>query len=311
MSDTGSPLVQLIETVDPKGCHLFNLPNRIWVFGGPVAESTSHPCLSLRDSFWRQQLASFEQRPWFKYLDRPENHPGWWAFSGYDNLLEFERDACYLASRAILFSESPGSYAELGALALDNAILPRLFVVVQAKFLEDDRRQSFLNLGPIKRVDLQGSKCVIGSPHERSLPTEDFDAIVDSVDAAFDDRPHGKVALHANNPTHRLLLIADLVDLLLVSKIADLQQAITHFGISLPDEELKRALGLLAFFGLVRFELRGTEPFWTRSTSSAAPWVDYTAAAGQVHFDRTRFKIHCQEWISTDNRRRSIFERTK
>jgi hypothetical protein len=307
----GTPLDQLIATVDPRGCHLINLPSRIWVFGGPIAEDSSHSCRSLRDSFWRQQIATLQQRSWFKHLDRPENHPGWWAFSGYDNLLEFERDACYLASRIVLFSESPGSHAELGALALDDSILPRLFVVVQAQFMEGDLRESFLNLGPIRRVDLKGSKCVIGTTHSRHLPPDDFEAIVDSVDAALDNKPHGRITLHQINPTHRLLLIADLVDLLLVSKLADLQRALVHFGIAISDADLQRGVGLLAFFKLVRFEQRGTEPFWVRCTSGDAPWVDYTAAIGQTHFDRTRFKVSCQEWIRTDNRRSPIFERTK
>lgn len=306
---SGSPLDQLIETVDPRGCHLINLPDRIWVFGGPIAETSSEPSKSLRDSFWRQQLRAIPTRPWFEYLDRPENHPGWWAFSGYDNLLEFERDACYLASRTILFSESPGAHAELGALALDDSILPRLFVVVQSMYLVDEVRESFLNLGPIRRVQLKGTKCVIGSTHSRRLPSEDFDAIVDSFDAILDERPHSRTSLQAANPTHRLLLIADLVDLLLVCKTADLQRALIHFGIQITNEDLDRALGLLDFFNLVRLELRGTEPFWTRCIDGDAPWVDYTALAGKDHFDRTRFKVACQDWINSDRRRRSIFER--
>lgn len=309
-----SPLDYLLATVNPRGCHLINLPRRIWVFGGPIAEDTSHPSESLRDSFWRQQLQSFPARLWFENLDRPENHPGWWAFSGYDNLLEFERDACYLASRTILFSESPGSHAELGALALDDSILSRLFVVVQAQYLNGTLRQSFLNLGPIKRVDLQGHKCVIGTTHKTLLPSHDFEAIIDSVDHAFMERPHRRVALQETNPTHRLLLIADLVDLLLVSKLPELLQALKHFGVVSYENDLERSLNLLAFFELVKKEMRGTEPYWVRHTESDAPWVDYTAITseeGNEKFDRTRFKTACLKHINEDNRRRPILERSQ
>lgn len=312
MSD--SPLDQFVKIVNPEGCHLINLPDRIWVFGGPIAIDTSHACRSLRDSFWRQQLAAMPPRQWFDSLDRPENHPGWWAFSGYDNLLEFERDACYLAKAIILFSESPGSYAELGALALDDSILPRLFVVVQSRYLENDHRESFLNLGPIKRVDHHDHTCVVGTTINHQLPEEDFDAIVDSIDAAMHSLSTGRVILHPANPTHRLLLIADLVDLFLVSKADDLLLALQHFGVVISEKDLVKALKLLAFFGLVRLEMRGMEPFWVRSKTSNAPWVDYTAIIGpknQERFDRARFKISCQNWINGDTRRRAMFERSK
>lgn len=299
---------QLVLSIAPTGCHLINLPKRIWVFGGPIAIDTGHPCESLRDSFWRQQLAAIPSRPWFEYLDRPENHPGWWAFSGYDNLLEFERDACYLASQMVVFSESPGSHAELGALAADSSILPRLMVVVQQKFLEDDWRESFLNLGPIRRVELLGRKCVIGTESDHDLEPDDFQVIVESFDASFAGPQHRRVELNPENPTHRLLLIADLVDLLLVSKVSDINAALLHFSIQIQEAELLKALNLLNFFGLVRLEMRGYEPFWVRKRSSDAPWIDYRSVTHHVPFDRSRFKIERQNSLATDQRRNSILQ---
>ena len=306
---SSTPIEQLISSVAPVGCRLINLPNRIWVFGGTIAPDTKEPSESLRDSFWRQQLNANPSRPWFAHFDRPENHNGWWAFSGYDNLLQFERDACYLASQTILFSESPGSFAELGALALDDSILPRLFVVVQGKFLAPQTRASFINLGPLKRVDLQHHKCIIGSPGKTILNPDDFDAIVDTFESSFEHKQHRSEELDPTNPTHRLLLIADLVDLMLVSKAADLQRALLHFQISLDEIALGQALNLLNFFELVRLEMRGNEPFWVRLQNGDAPWINYTSVTAHVPFDRTRFKVECERLLQSDRRRKSMLER--
>jgi len=90
-----------------------------------------------------------------------------------------------------------------------------------------------------------------------------------------------KAKLDTENPTHRLLLIADLVDMLLVSKISDLQMALKSFEVKLPDAELLKALKLLAFFRLVRAEWRGNELFWVRHEKSEAPWMDYTGKSGE------------------------------
>lgn len=304
---SGEPLDQLVETVDPGACHLINLPDRIWVFGGACTDRGQAP-ISLRDSFWKQAFASPEQQPWLEHLDRPEDHDGWWAFSGYEDLLEFERDACYLARATVLFAESPGSLAELGALAIDDSILPRLLVVVQSRHLQERQRASFLNLGPLKRVETHGCRCVIGGSGDALLPTVEYATVADSITSWLPPAPRS-TTLRVNNPTHRFLLLADLVDLLLVSKIVDVQRAAAHFGLEMDEPEILRSMKLLDFFRLVRLEHRGREPFAVRRESSAAPWVNYTAKAGSARFDRSRFKIAAEEFIKGDQRRNSIFER--
>lgn len=299
------PLDQFLNVVDPGACQLINFPERIWVFGGPCNLDKDAPMGSLRDSFWRQTLSCGLRHSWLANLDRPENYQDWWAFSGYDDLLEFERDACYLARAIVLFSESPGAHAELGALAIDDAILPRLFVVVQSKYLREDSRESFLNLGPINRVHRCGARCVIGSGQDKVLPQDDFEVITEEI-AEWLKVPSQSAVFHPNNPTHRLLLLADLVDLLLVSKISDLQRVTDAFDLKLGKKEIERAATLLDFFGFITLEHRGKEPFLVRRKQTAAPWVNYKAKEGE-RFDRSRFKVAREAWLETDRRRSSIF----
>jgi len=303
-----TPLDHLLQLADPQGCKLINLPRRIWVFGGPFRANLSDSSISLRDSFWKQSLTLHPSPPWLKEIDRPEDHEGWWAFSGYSDLLEFERDSCYLAQATVLFAESPGSYAELGALAIDSSILPRLLVVVQSKYLKEGQRQSFLHLGPLKRVKGHEGMCVVGTDSPVDLPSEDFDAVIETITKRLPTQ-RSTEKLNIDNPTHRLLLLADLTDLLLVSKTAELQAALRHFGADVDEAQLLKSLKLLAFFRLVRNEQYGNnEDFWLSHKSSEAPWIDYTANP-DARFDRSRFKVAAITTIDSRPHHKAVFRR--
>lgn len=309
----GEPLDQLRNQLDPGACRLANLPGRIWLFGGPggFRMGSSDPTGSLRESFWRQSMAgsSSPVRPWMADLDIPERHDGWWAFSGYDDLLAFERDSCHLARAIVLFPESPGSLAELGALAVDDSIVDRLLVVVQSKFLEAEQRESFLNLGPLKRADDRGLRCVIGTASRTELPADDFDTVLTFLDARL-PAVRRTEKLRLDNPTHRLLLVADLIDLLLISRPAELQAALLHFDLTLNLDELERIAKLLDFFGLARIEHRGMEQFFVRRARADRTWVDYTSKEGRPRFDRSRFKLDRMASMVADRRKLSVLERT-
>lgn len=305
----GEPLDQLLESVDPGASHLVSLPSRLWIFGGQFATDPNAAPASLRDSFWRQTLLGGNQLAWLGDLDRPENHSGWWAFSGYDDLLEFERDACYLARGVVLFPESPGAYAEFGSLALDPSILPRLMVIVESSHLQEERRESFLNLGPLKRVERSKGRCVIGTTPTRVITPVDYKVITDFISEWLPSIP-GSSALEPLNPTHRLLLLADLVDLLLVSKLVDLQRALDYFGVHMAAIEIQRALNLLDFFRLAKLDHLGKEPFGVRRRLGPGPWISYRSRTA-APFDRSRFKTLCLKWVQGNARRNAIFERSQ
>lgn len=308
----GTPLDQLCISVDPAGCHLDHLPDRIWLFGGQIELDQTLPSESLRNSFYRKTLLSppDADSSWIAKIDVPENHNDWWEFSGYDDLLQFERDACYLAQATVLFAESSGSLAELGALAIDETLVNNLIVVVQTHYFDSENRRSFLNLGPLKRVRNRKRLCTIGAKEkEKSLTSDDVQSIVEFVNEWL-PKIHKSQVFKTSNPTHRLLLLADLVDILLVSKSDELKAACAHFLVVFFDDELPKALELLAFFGMVRIERRGLELFYVRRNASGAPWVNYTSNT-KTPFDRSRFKIDCNTSIDLQPKRKEILERAR
>lgn len=307
----GEPLDQLQDQLDPGASRLVNLPGRIWLFGGAFGNDKTAPPSSLREAFWRKSLttAPSPQMKWTAELEIPEDHPGWWAFSGYDDLLTFERDACHLARAIVLIPESPGSLAELGALAVDDSIVRRLLVVVQSRYLEAPARESFLNLGPLKRAEVLKNRCVIGTT-SNDLPDDDFETISEFVHERLPSLPSTE-RLRVDLPTHRLLLTADLVDLLLICRPQELQAALLHFQVNQPIQDLERSARLLEFFGLIRIEHRGSEHFFVRREKADRNWVNHTARVGVPPFDRSRFKLARRSFLEGNQRLMSVLGRTE
>jgi hypothetical protein len=181
-------------------------------------------------------------------------------------------------------------------------------VVVQSQHLEAGARESFLNLGPLKRVETLKNRCVIGAG--TNLTQDDFDTITEFVHDRLPKLPNTE-RLRFDNPTHKFLLSADLIDLLLICKPQELQIALKHFGIDLPIPELERTTKLLEFFGLIRIEHRGSEHFLVRRETSDRTWVNYTAREGMHPFDRSRFKLARRASIEANQRLMSVLGRTE
>ncbi len=66
--------------------------------------------------------------------------------SPYLDLVKFETDLAQICELVILFSESPGSFVELGSFAAVEEIAEKLLVAIQSKYLT---KNSFISKGPV------------------------------------------------------------------------------------------------------------------------------------------------------------------
>jgi hypothetical protein len=149
---TGASKVSLVlpyaEDLDAENIHVQVPTHVIFLCGGPVSSLSERAPLSLRDAF-------------YKILDNPilrkrelilaeEITAQLAIFDKYKNILEFETDLAQIVELIILFCESEGSLAELGAFAVINEIAQRLFVIVREKHWE---ALSFIRLGPLRLIE--------------------------------------------------------------------------------------------------------------------------------------------------------------
>jgi len=71
----------------------------------------------------------------------------------YKDLISFEEDIARIASMVLVITESPGSFAELGAFATNATIRSVLRVIMQTRYYNEN---SFIRFGPIELIMSEG-----------------------------------------------------------------------------------------------------------------------------------------------------------
>jgi len=181
-----------------------SLPGFILVFGGPLGD----PKKSARQLFLN--WIDINRRDLSPWMIKPEDYQDWDSLDGYANLIDFERDAVCLTRAVIIFSESPGSHAELGAFCMDPILLERLFVVIGE---EHYNAGSFIAKGPIKKIeDLnEESICTVKDIKSEVIQPE-LDQVAESLDLKLKAAPKS-VNFDPKRKRDQFLLVADLIEL--------------------------------------------------------------------------------------------------
>jgi hypothetical protein len=113
------------QDLDADKIHVQAPTSVIFLCGGPISSVVEPIPLSLRDAFLK-----ILENPVLKGRDLIQAEditPQISFFNKYENILDFETDLAQIVELIILFCESEGSLAELGAFAMINEIALRLF----------------------------------------------------------------------------------------------------------------------------------------------------------------------------------------
>lgn len=102
--------------------------------------------------------------------------------SQYNDLITFEAHIAQISELVLLVCESPGSLAELGAFCLKDAIVERIYVIIQEQHAEAD---SFVRLGPLRVIERENPDAVGAIPWEEGINANKEIEI--TIDAQYDD----------------------------------------------------------------------------------------------------------------------------
>jgi hypothetical protein len=116
----------------------------VFLCGGVL--TASDPPAFLRDVFYRLSIAA---PPPYKVILAEEANP-LTADAGYEDLLRFEADIAQVVGLIVLFVESAGSLAELGAFAALPEVAPSLLAILNDYYYA---RSSFVRNGPVKYLE--------------------------------------------------------------------------------------------------------------------------------------------------------------
>ena len=158
----GDKIPDLVGYVDVETIHVHAPKSGIFLCGGQVDAKSLYP-LSLRDAFMRIHSAS----PFSEHLViLAEDLNAFFPQGFYSDILSFEGDIAQISELIILFSESFGSVAELGAFVMVPEIASRLLVVVDDKNYRD---QSFIRLGPLLSLENQYGESAVYVVHRNDI----------------------------------------------------------------------------------------------------------------------------------------------
>lgn len=284
--------------IDPTDTRIRQLPNFILVFGGPLG----HPIKSARQLFLN--WIAINRADLSMWMRNPEDYKDWHSFNGYQNLIDFERDAVCLTRAVGLFSESAGSHAELGAFCMDPVLSERLFVVISE---EHYNAGSFIAHGPIKKIEhiREDSVCTVKFIESSKIEAE-IPAIVQSLDAKLEG--HSKsMNFDPTRARDRFLLVADLIDLFSAITVTEIVELCELLGFKTNVPQIKSIFEQLARFGIVSSVKKTTQRYYV-PTEERFSFLDYQSVKGAASFDRLRFKTKvCLPWLSEDKKRHEAY----
>lgn len=301
-------LSQYKELIDPARALVVHRPAIVFVYGGPVREKPDGEALSMRDRFvsWSHdtdhQVASL--------LRIPENYPEWNQFNGYNNLVDFERDAGCLSRTIVLFIESPGALAELGAFCTEQVLAERLFVIL---FNKHFKANSFVTLGPLRILDqLHGDDKAICPVDGEKL--EDFEYVLEDVANevfAKSQRLPKQSLFDKKLIRDQFLLVADMVELFGALKQSEIMQFLEHFGISLenPNARLTQMLNLLCLLNVIQKSEHLNRHFFVPSKSEREQFLVHKFLDPDTRFNRMKIKLKAVELMKHDSFRRKAYEK--
>ena len=144
------PALAFAKSVRLAGCRVINTPNLIFLCGGPTPFTRDEidPYLSARDYFKRYIIKN-----WPKLSARgsklAEQINRSFEDDGFSNLLELEERIAVFCDSIVLFVESPGSIAELGAFATSELLRQKTIAIISSTY---PRKGTFIADGPVRRL---------------------------------------------------------------------------------------------------------------------------------------------------------------
>jgi hypothetical protein len=141
-------VLPFVGDLDGSKIHVQAPTDVVFLCGGQVTDLSVKVPKSLRDAFLK-----IIDNPALKGRDliQAEEITGQINFNAhYQDLLLFETDLAQITELILLFCESEGSLAELGAFSMVPDIAARLLVVIRDKYWTSD---SFVKLGPLKALE--------------------------------------------------------------------------------------------------------------------------------------------------------------
>jgi hypothetical protein len=301
-------LLAFAESVKVSTCRVRNTPNLIFLCGGPPQKPRSpKQYRSVRDYFIR--YVKVHKPTIAPKLRLAEDIGRWYDHERFTDLLDVENYLADLVEIIILFVESPGSIAELGAFSALKAVQPKVLAVVNKKF----NGPSFIADGPVRHLREHGSAVYeyLWNPSVRRFNhrsnLEIFKELSEELCNVLqhrEDTPLKEPILDLESHGHTMLLVADLIDIAFVATMTDIQDCLRTLGREVDKSTLHRYFFLLEDLNIIKEEyLDGS--FYISGGNGPYILYDFNESARLKDRERAKFLIRSE----LDHTRKRILKR--
>lgn len=298
-------VIPYAEDLDASKIHVQAASDVIFLCGGPFSNLADPIPLSLRDAFLK--IVDYEPLKDRVVINAEEITSGYSFPDHYDNILDFETDLAQIVELIVLFSESEGSLAELGAFAMIDEIAQRLFVIVRQKHWE---AQSFVRLGPLRRIERKYDR-------EYIFVIEDSDVGMQGDSAAFVDKkalgalletpltvrlkkPRDPTTFDPSRSGHVIKLIVGLVQEYGALEVGEIDYLLRLLKSERTEASIRSYLLCAEAVGWLRKLSRGSSDFFVaKKTNLDTATIPSKPGAKERNKTRRRLLIR-EHWKATD-----------
>ncbi|KKC36533.1 hypothetical protein WH87_14200 [Devosia epidermidihirudinis] len=228
----------------------------------------------------------------------------------YKDILTFEAHIAQISELIVLFSESFGSAAELGAFAMVPDIAHRLLVVIDD---EHFNANSFISLGPIRALENEfgpTSICVlnrneIGIPNIRNVGDVKGNILSENLTIAFAAREKTSrehTTFDPNRPGHVIKFVVGLIQYYGALTIEEINFYLELIGLNTSTEILTNYLLCAEFAEWIAKDRRGIETYYAALDRNKA--LQFESNKDDEKLDKIRWQAAVMEhWKTTDSAR--------
>jgi hypothetical protein len=244
-------VADFLKSVNIPASRVINTPNLIFLCGGITKKNGLYE--SARDYFHRYLRAnnpSIAKRVRLAENVNKSLNPG-----SFSDLLDLENYLADVSDLLIIFVESPGSIAELGAFAASAPLNPKTLAVLNSHY---NLERTFIADGPVKRIkdrqaylyhyewdpDDLNSAATVG----------EFKDMSEDLIKLLEERQHSasrEQILNVETHGHKMLLVADLIGVIGITFEAELLECLTLCGCQVTKQDFQRYVTLLEYLHII------------------------------------------------------------
>lgn len=297
------PILDLISNMDPDKIRVHPPSSVVFLCGGLISQP-GKPSEMLRDLFFNISKTS---APPYNIILAEDADP-LTSDAGYKDLLSFESDVAQIVGLILLFVESAGSLAELGAFSALPTIAPNMLAVVNQYHYE---QKSFVRRGPLLHLERTYGEDRVHQLDElegglngkgEKVPVDPIrfsESILPAVASRLDARAKW-AAFDRKSSGHAILLMSGLCQEFGALKESEIKQGLVDLGVE--DVRVDNYLYCSQLLGWLRKVRKGNNIYFVATDLENA--IDYQLRDNPITRSKVRWRAELRaHWRDHDKPR--------